>query len=92
MKSLYLNQHDQGSANHPQAARLAPAEWPSRSADMSKRLAQKGKVFGNRERLSLPDCPLILRSKMATLLRLPGADEPIGRFFRIKGQTFYLAI
>jgi hypothetical protein len=47
---------------------------------MSERLALEGWVFGVRERLSLPDCPLILRSKMATLLRLPGADEPIGSF------------
>ena len=48
---------------------------------MSGRLAQKGKFFGVRERLSLPDCLLILRSKMTTLLRLLGADESIGRFF-----------
>jgi hypothetical protein len=47
---------------------------------MSERLALEGRVFGVPERLSLPDCPLILRSKMATLLRLLGADEPIGSF------------
>ena len=47
---------------------------------MSKWLAPQGRAFGVRERLSLPDCPLILRSKMATLLRLLDADEPIRRF------------
>ncbi len=67
------------ATNHPQAARLAPAKWPSRSAEMSKRLALAGRVFGIRERLILPDCPLILRSKMATLLRLLGADSPCVR-------------
>jgi hypothetical protein len=52
-----------GSANHPRAARMVPAKWPSRSVEMSERLAPEGRSFGIRQRLSLPDCPLILRSK-----------------------------
>ena len=40
-----------GSANHPQAARLAPAKWPSRSAEMSVRPAPEGRTFGVRKRL-----------------------------------------
>jgi hypothetical protein len=58
----------------------ASAESPSRSAELSERLAPAGRAYGVRGRLSLPDGSLILRSKMATLPRLFGVEELMGRF------------